>query len=648
MIANRFLRLVVLAAAFAWASTGFAGPLPTEAGASPVVPTTADFGALPFVSGPKLSPSGRLLAARGQRDGKTMVLITDLQASGSGRTRFIGIPEGKKLEWFRWAGEGHLLISLSFADQFMGEDVRATRLVIFDVKSHEIERVKQGAGVDGDDVIYVDPDGRFFLLSTQLDVSEYPSVLRIDVATGHAKTIQRPRQYVWEWFADSDGVLRAGIGRLHNSWWVYYRSSADDHFDKAMRGKINEDDSGIDSFIIMPHSDQGYAVAIGKNDRLGLFRYDFANNTLGEQIYQNDRYDVDDVRIGRRGELEAVDFITDRPQTKWFDPEMRGIQEMLDTAIPAHLNRIVSESTDRQWLVVFSASDVDPGTYYIYDRAHRHASAFAQPYNRLVGKSLAAMETVAYKARDGMEIPAYLTLPAGREAKQLPMVVLPHGGPFARDVWGYDGWAQFLASRGYVVLQPNFRGSTGYGKGYVDSGFGQWGRAMQDDIDDGVKWLEARGIVDGKRVCIMGASFGGYAAMWGAVRNPDLYRCAISFAGISDVGSMLRYDRKSFSAPRYFQNWRDRVRGDDSFDLDAVSPIDHVEDVRIPILIAHGEEDDNVPLYQSRRFHEKLDDLGKPNEYVVYPDEGHGFANAEHATDFLTRVAAFLDRYNPS
>jgi dipeptidyl aminopeptidase/acylaminoacyl peptidase len=224
---------------------------------------------------------------------------------------------------------------------------------------------------------------------------------------------------------------------------------------------------------------------------------------------------------------------------------------------------------------------------------------------------------------------------------------MPHGGPFIRDKWAYEPWAQFLANRGYAVLQPNFRGSTGYGKAFVEAASGQFGRKMQDDLDDGVHWLAGRGIVDPKRVCILGASYGGYAAMWAAVRNPEIYRCAISYAGISDVASMLRFDRSRWIAQRYYADWRDRIRGNGGFDLARVSPIARAAEIRIPILIAHGQKDGNVPFAQSKRLHDALLRAGVPHEFVVYPDEGHGFTKVENSVDFLKRVERFLARHNP-
>jgi dipeptidyl aminopeptidase/acylaminoacyl peptidase len=198
------------------------------------------------------------------------------------------------------------------------------------------------------------------------------------------------------------------------------------------------------------------------------------------------------------------------------------------------------------------------------------------------------------------------------------------------------------------VLQPQFRGSTGFGRDQVEKGEGQWGRGMQDDIDDGVRWLAAQGVADPGRVCIMGASFGGYAAMWAAVRNPELYRCAISFAGISDIAGQLRFDRPGFESGRSFKGWQSRIQGNRGFELQSISPLFQVARLRTPILIAHGAEDDNVPVIQSVQLHNALDKLGRPHEFVIYPGEGHGLDNPANEADFLNRVGAFLDKNNPA
>ena len=259
------------------------------------------------------------------------------------------------------------------------------------------------------------------------------------------------------------------------------------------------------------------------------------------------------------------------------------------------------------------------------------------------------MAPVRYAARDGLPIPGYLTLPPGREAKGLPLVVMPHGGPHARDAWDFHPWVQFFANRGYAVLQPNFRGSTGYGKAFIERGYGQWGRAMQDDVDDGVDWLVKSGRVDPKRVCVVGASYGGYAALWGAIRNPERYRCAISVAGVTDLRGMLRHDRRSFSAPRYYREWEVKVRGTEKIDFDAVSPLAQAARLKIPVLIAHGDKDDNVPPDQGRRMVEALKRAGHPAlESVFYPAEGHSFEQRGTKEDLFRRMEGFLAKHNPA
>lgn len=239
-------------------------------------------------------------------------------------------------------------------------------------------------------------------------------------------------------------------------------------------------------------------------------------------------------------------------------------------------------------------------------------------------------------------------MPRGREAKRLPLIVLPHGGPFDRDEWTYDPLVQFLVNRGYAVLQPQFRGSTGYGKDYVVKGYGEWGRKMQDDLDDGVDWLAQTGKIDPRRVCIVGGSYGGYAALWGAIRNPERYRCAASFAGVTDLSQQLRENRKSFSATRYFRQWRTRVQGEGKFDLDSVSPLAHAQRLRVPVLIAHGEDDDTVSVKQSRQLVDALKQAQVEVSSVFYKDAGHNFSNSEDLADFLRRLEAFLAKHNPA
>ena len=354
------------------------------------------------------------------------------------------------------------------------------------------------------------------------------------------------------------------------------------------------------------------------------------------------------VVIGPDGQALGVTYEDERRRVHWIDPDLQRLQATIDRALAGKINIIRDRSSDGNKVLIWSSAADDPGTYYLYDRTTRQLHGFADPYGSLTRYSFAPVQAVTYRSRDGLTIPVYLTLPAGRPDRGLPLIVMPHGGPFARDSWEFDPHVQFLASLGYAVLQPQYRGSTGYGREFVERGFGQFGSGMIDDMEDGIDWLAGRGTVDPARVCIMGGSYGGYAAMWAPARSPQRYRCAISFAGISDVGSMLRYDARMMSATRYFQDWRRRVEGEQRADLGAISPLRQVARLRVPLLIAHGEKDRNVPVAQSRNLVRALQRSGASVDSVFYPEAGHGFSRPEDSGDFLRRVEAFLARHNPA
>lgn len=611
-------------------------------------PSAEDLGALPVLTRPMLSPNGQRIAAEGLSNGKTAILLIDISTPAR-KISPMWVPKDHEVEWMRWAGNDRLLVSISTAGKFMDEEVRITRLIMVDLVAGKMKMLgPKEQGVDGDDVIFVDRDGKSLLLSTQPTIYDYPAVYRIDLLTLKTERVVASQEFVWTWYADGAGTVRAGMGVDGAKWWLIYRQKAGESFKRTVRINANRgEESPINEFFPVPDSDLGYAVADGKNGRLALFRYDFKTNALGEMVYEHASVDIDTFDTDRAGALTGIFYTDEFEEVVWLDPILKRQQERINKAIPGNISRIVSASEDRGRMLIWSGTGSGPGVYFLLDRKTNEMALFVEPYERLRDKQLSTMEPVRYKARDGLEIRGYLTLPYGRDPKNLPLIVMPHGGPYARDQAGYDPWVQYLAARGYAVLQPNFRGSTGFGRAFVEKGTGQWGRGMQDDLDDGVKWLAGRGTIDAKRVCIMGASYGGYAAQWAAIRNPDIYRCAISFAGVTDIASQLRFSRGSFTASRYFSNWRERVMGQKDFDLDQISPLRQAGRFGIPILIAHGTADDRVPISQSRRLRGALVQANRPHEYVEYKDEGHGFENPVNATDFLVRVGAFLDKYNP-
>jgi dipeptidyl aminopeptidase/acylaminoacyl peptidase len=609
------------------------------------------FAAFASYEKPQISPDGKQVLALARANGAKVVIVYNID---SGSDRLTRLQLGEKLEVMdaRWAGNRRILLSIFGTRKAAGIEVPMTRLFVRDLDSGATQVLGEGkvGGLFGGDIVFVDPAGAYVLLAGQRDIWEFPSVFRVDLATLKAQQVAPAQSGVWKWYADPSGSVRAGLGTDSDTWWLYYRDREGDRF-RRISGKrpANATLFDLDTLIPVAGSSQGYVIANKATGRYGVYRYDFSTDTIGDPVFERPDVDVDSLASSlRTGQPDAVLYTDDRERIAWLDKDMRLLQARLDRALPGRINRVVSRDSADERMIVHSSAASDPGIYYLYEASKRALTELARPYPELQDKPLAPVEPVRYAARDGLSIPAYLTKPIGRGDKGLPLVVMPHGGPFVRDKWDYEPWAQFLANRGYVVLQPNYRGSTGYGKAFVDAASGEFGRKMQDDLDDGVRWLTGSGLVDPKRVCILGASYGGYAAMWAAVRNPDVYRCAISFAGISDVRAILRYDPSGWVARRYYRDWRDRIRGDSKFDVEKVSPLKHAAELRIPILLAHGQKDKRVPVEQTVKLHQALASAGRPHEFVLYPEEGHGFAKVEDSKDFLTRVERFLAENNPA
>jgi len=626
----RYLRGAALA--FACVQISFASAAPD---ASPV--DAAAYFAPPAIEDAALSPDGQRVAARALVDGRPRLAIFDL-AGAAPALRPIALPEDERLEWHGWLGPRRLLVSLLRQGAVPG-----ARFATIDLDTGTLRQLGAVRPAEaGDEVLHIAADRGFLLLKSAVPGKSTPGVYRLDLATGAVTLAVAPREHVWDWYADSSGVIRAGLASQGKRSWLLYRKSEHDSFSRSARA-TGEIRAGADRFVPIRGTDRGYALAQTPAGRVGLYAYDFGKGRLGVLLYEDSHVDLDGFQAGPDGRLLGVEAATDRPAMRWLDAGLARRQARIDSALPGRANRVISSSADQSRSLVFSESSADPGAFYLY--ADGRATLVGAVSPALAVKSGAEMKMVRYRARDGLEISGYLTLPAGREAKGLPLIVMPHGGPFARDSWGYDPWVQYLADRGYAVLQPNYRGSTGFGRSFVEKGDGEWGRGMQNDVDDGADWLAAQGIADPRRVCIMGASYGGYAAMWAATDPASRYRCAISFAGISDVAAQLAYDRKTFDE-RDYRAWKHRIQGR-AGSLDALSPIARVEALRMPILIAHGTADDTVPADQSVRLHAALARLGRAHDYVAYEGQGHTLEGPADNADFLTRVGKFLDAHNP-
>lgn len=622
----------------------------------PLVPSEV-FAAEGLISGLKISPDGDGLVYRQLSEGKTYLTVRSLGAD----TAFSkALPEDSELNWFLWAGNDKILFSVSTLKQYLGrrgglgDEFQQRELYVIDLDTRKARFVgPEEIGPRGDDVLHVDRDGRFVILSARESIYKYPEVFRIDLATGEAEKIITERDRIWDWVTDTQGVVRMGLSYRRNSTIIYYRSSAADSFrriDKVKDKEVveGEEEPLLSGFVITAGSDDAYVLTNGETGRFALHRFNALNREIGEQVFAVPGHDLASFSVNHEGALISARFTDERDRIKWFDPELAEYHTALEAALGGKETWITSYSRDRRKMVVFTQGPRDPGSYYIFDATAGTLDRFGGINDRIDPAAMAKTTYETYTARDGTVVPAYLTLPAGREAKNLPLIIMPHGGPYGvRDTLDFNMEVQFLANRGYAVLQPNFRGSGGYGKAYVELGEGQIGRAMQDDLDDGMDWLVGRGIVDPGRVCLVGASYGGYAALWGVTRNPERYACAASFAGVTDFDRQLRYDRDFFKH-RYARDFRETVRGEDGFNMDDVSPVTTVERLTRPVLLVHGEEDSVVPFNQFTVYRDKLTDVGADATFVTYKEEGHGFSDAKNRQDWLDQLEAFLARHNPA
>ena len=616
---------------------GFAAPLPDA------VPVEV-FAALPAIDHPKLSPDGTKIAGKIGVNGKQVLLVQPLFGDGKPSA----LAEGKiDINWWEWVNDNWLVVGVGDDDVLYDEDVYVTRIAGVSADMKTIKWVDPNrSGVDADNVIWYAEDGSpRVLLSKETGVQNetqwYPSVFDVDVSTGKAKLVVPSMDEVWDWDADASGTVRYGvIWHDDKKRGVVYRGPGGGKFVRVMFGK-REEDSIPEPAI---YRADGSALAFDDGDgRDAVYEMSLPSFALGKKLLGDPRYDIETIVTNPAGNDVAGFRVTDkRNHIQWLDPDLKDIQSGLDQTLGAGNGRIISWSRDRKKILVEVGTPAQAGGLYYWNTDGVRMDRIAWNNTTLKNRTLSPVSTVEYKARDGTAIEAVLTMPRGRPTKGLPLIVMPHGGPSARDSEEFDWWAQYLAELGYAVIQPNYRGSTGYGKAFHDLGKGEWGLKMQDDLIDAIGWAAAQGIADPKRVCIVGASYGGYAAMRGAQRDGGHYRCAVSYAGISDLGAMLRYDRNLLGRG-VVDYWKKQAP-----DFTAVSPKFHAAEFGAPILIAHGVEDKRVPVKQSRMLVSELQKAGKPFEYLEQKLGDHHFSRSEDRIEFLKAVKAFLDKYNPA
>lgn len=629
-------------------------PVHAQSVAAPSAPApaaqipAAAFGKLPFMEDPELSPDGTRVATKLSVQGQQMLAILSL--FGKKPPLLVPLGDNDLLSW-DWVNDDWLVVRIGNTSPVEGEQFYLTRLAGIPANGGKPRLIAFKSGGQTASVVWRANDGSPRILmsmqkSVYIGADFWPDIDEVDISTGKTRSIVQSRQDVMQWIADPSGAVRMGVGYNDDNRTskLLYRPDGSSSFRVLDRASGRKDESLV--FPILLSGSEKRALTIEKSDGFdALFEFDLTTFQSGKRIFAKPGYDIDSVILNPAGtDVAGVRYTSDGGRVHWLDPALAEIQSMLDNAVGTRFAHIVSLSRDQKKMLVWVGDASQPGAYYYFNaEAGGSMTRFAFVNGTLGNQSLGPVSMFRYQARDGLSIEAVLTLPKGLQAKNLPLILLPHGGPEARDTASYDWWAQFLASRGYAVVQPNYRGSTGYGEAFQDAGNGEWGRKMQDDLNDAVADLAAKGVIDPKRVCIAGASYGGYAAMRGAQRDGAKFRCAISFAGVADLNGMMSYDSRFLYSNASRAGWKQSAP-----DLKDVSPISHPDEFSTPILIIHGKKDLRVPVSQSRRMVDRLRDAGKPVDYVEQTLGDHYFSREADRIQFLEVMEAFLKKHNPA
>ncbi|MBA4011165.1 MAG: peptidase S9 [Phenylobacterium sp.] len=633
------IRVIALAAALlSVASVAEAAPL--EA-----------YGRLPAIQAAAIAPDGKHFVLVTTEGDERRILIKDVETGQTevmvaGRTNTPGVT---------WAGPRYLLVTTSREAEIvgaLGSPADYTTISLYDVERRKglplIIDATTGLNVTVGEpqVRNVGGEAQIFVKGVRFDIEGKGrlALYRVDPVTRRAALVQAGSEYTEDWLVGMGGepLAETGYDADKGRWTLKLKAPAGWRDVKSMT-----------TFAQTPA-----LLGVGRDGVSALV----SENVDGKQVLRelapdaaawpdpfadiSDRSVIWD-SLGVR--MTGVTYLEgDQRRHEFRDLEDQKLWRSVQAAYPGQLVELVSWSDDHQRLIVSVDSPVEGPALAFVDWSKKKADWIGPYYPQLTAADIATVAPVRFKAADGLELSGYLTVPKGRQAKGLPLVVLAHGGPASRDAPGFDWWAQALASRGYAVLQVNFRGSTGYGREFLEAGFGQWGRKMQTDLSDGVRHLAAQGTIDPGRVCVVGASYGGYAALAGATLDRGVYRCAASVSGVSDLRKMLIFARSEggAAAQRYWIRFMG-VEGPNDDKLIRLSPVFNLEGVKTPILLMHGGDDKVVPIEQSYAMARALKEAGNPAELVVLNGEDHWLSRGETRLRMLNAVTMFLEKNNP-
>ena len=620
---------------------------------APQLPLHAFFENPDFMS-PKLSPDGASFAVL-VSDGDRQVVATRAIEGGSLKPIVrVDRPE-MRLNWLEWANPNRLLLSASVRLRVQNVSRRHYQLFGIDRDGANYQWLGEkwptyGFGgvyhalVEDDIVDWLPGDPDHVLIQYGPGGA---SVRKLNVRSGKLGVRQGPVHDIDSWWTDADGEVRAGTSESREDYSIWARLPGE-HLKRVSRHSPFE---GEGPKLVGVHTDPGkLLVSAPLEGRAAIFEFDIAAQALGKLVFSHPEVDVEGLvsAPGASRQIVGARFVSDSPDIHYFDPSLAAEHARLAKAFAAEFGRPVhheaySESDDGKRVILRVSTDVQAAAYYFFDREKGALSHLFDQMPALPSEAMAPMRPISFDARDGLKLHGYLTLPLGSNGKNLPAIMLVHGGPWSRDLLGWDAEVQAFANRGFAVLQLNFRGSEGFGKAFLEAGYREWGLKIQDDISDGVKWLIAQGVADAGRIGIYGGSFGGYASLIGATRTPELYRAAAAYAAVTDIELLISDDAKYDWGVAWHKPMVGGGRGD-AARLRETSPLRLAERAGVPILLGHGDEDDRVEVHHSRKMAAALRKAGKEVEYLEFEHEVHGFRLEANRIRWYEALIAFFEK----
>ncbi len=629
-------------------------------------PDAAKYFARSQMTGAALSPDGKRLAIRSiGKEGRAMLSVLALDTM---QPVPVFLADDDDVQDFLWVNNDRLAFDLEDTTAPVADLDAAPGLFAVD---HDGKRLKalverqQRWLKNGADTQRLQPWNTFLLNGNTLrqgnDVfvvrpeafdsksSGFYKLLRLSTVSAIAEEIDAPL-HSQQWHTDPTGQLRVVTTYKDDKASLRWRDPATSEW-KVLREYNPFTDDGNLRVRHVGADGRLYVAARRGSDRLSMWTIDPATGEFSAQaLASSPRFDVDATIIDRRDRVLGLRFTIDAEVTQWLDPDMQTLQQQIDKVLPRTANRLsVPWTGDEPWVLIEAAADIQPTLYFLFNRSTRKFTRLGARRPDIDSKKQAATDLHWLKSRDGLNLPTWLSLPAGVAPKNLPAVVLVHGGPWvAADRWYWDAEVQFLTAQGYAVIRPQFRGTQGFGAAFEVASHRQWGRTMQNDVADATRWAIEQGFVDGKRVAIMGASYGGYSALMGLARDPELFRCGVASVGVTDL-DLLYGASWSDTSDAFKRHGLPKLMGDrvkDAAELKANSPINLATSIKQPVMLAYGEKDRRVPIQHGQAMRRALADAGnKQVEWITYAKEGHGWRDPATQVDFYNRVAAFLAKH---